>query len=89
MAGNPQDIRHVVILGHPAAQSFNASVAAAYCEAVEDCGQTAVLRDLYAIGFDPVLRDSERPGTADFAPAPDVAAELGRASCRERVYDDV
>ena len=76
MAGNPQDIRHIVILGHPAAHSFNASVAAAYCDAVEDCGQTAVLRDLYAIGFDPVLRDSERPGTADFAPAPDVAAEL-------------
>ena len=35
-----------------------------------------MLRDLYAIGFDPVLRDSERPGAAGFAPAPDVAAEL-------------
>jgi NAD(P)H dehydrogenase (quinone) len=69
-------IRHLVVLGHPAARSFNRSVALAYCEAVHDCGQEPVVRDLYAMGFDPLLKAEERPGTARFAPAPDVEQEL-------------
>ncbi len=73
---DPRDIRHLVILGHPAAGSFNHAVADAYCDAVRACGQTAILRDLYAIGFDPLLRADERPDTPGFAPAPDVRAEL-------------
>jgi NAD(P)H dehydrogenase (quinone) len=68
--------KHAVIVAHPDPDSFTLSVARTYCAAVEAAGQTAVLRDLYRIGFDPVLKDSERPGNAPFAPAPDVAAEL-------------
>ncbi|WP_420142087.1 NAD(P)H-dependent oxidoreductase [Sphingomonas sp.] len=71
-----QPARHVVILAHPNARSFNAQVAETYCRAVEACGQVAVLRDLYAIGFDPVLREAERPGPDLFSAAPDVRAEL-------------
>lgn len=51
-------------------------MADAYCESVRACGQGAVLRDLYAMGFDPLLKATERPDTPDFAPAADVAAEL-------------
>lgn len=73
---DPKDIRHLVVLGHPAEQSFNRSVAEAYCHTVEECGQTAILRDLYAMGFDPLLKADERPGLPGFAPSPDVRQEL-------------
>jgi NAD(P)H dehydrogenase (quinone) len=73
---DPAEIVHLVLLGHPAPGSFNHSMAMAYCAAVRDCGQSAILRDLYAIGFNPLLGASERPDTNGFAPAPDVATEL-------------
>jgi NAD(P)H dehydrogenase (quinone) len=46
--------RHVVVLAHPDPQSFNATIANTCCRTVRECGQKALLRDLYAIGFDPV-----------------------------------
>ncbi|MBB5716110.1 NAD(P)H-dependent oxidoreductase [Sphingomonas aerophila] len=54
--------RHVVILCHPEERSFNASVAERYCASVQAAGHQAVLRDLYRMGFDPVLHSAERPG---------------------------
>jgi NAD(P)H dehydrogenase (quinone) len=69
-----EPIRHLVILGHPSETSFNRAIAESYCAAVRECGQTALLRDLYGQGFDPLLRASERPGSSDLAP--DVADEL-------------
>lgn len=68
--------RHVVILAHPDPQSFNAAVAHTYCEAVRECGQVAILRDLYAMKFDPVLKNEERPDRRGFEVAGDVGAEL-------------
>jgi NAD(P)H dehydrogenase (quinone) len=68
--------RHVVILVHPDPQSFNAAIAHAYCAAVRECGQEAILRDLYAMKFDPVLKNEERPDRRGFEIAPDVRAEL-------------
>lgn len=72
----PSDIQHLVVLGHPGARSFNRALAERYCEAVEACGETAVLRDLYALGFDPLLKPTERPDAPGFEPAPDVQCEL-------------
>lgn len=68
--------RHVVVLAHPDADSFNASVAETYCEEVRVGGHEPVLRDLYALHFDPILRQNERPGRGPFEPAEDVRAEL-------------
>jgi len=68
--------RHVVVLAHPSSTSFNGLVADAYCEAVHACGQEAIVRDLYALGFDPILKDHERAGRAAFALSEDVKAEL-------------
>lgn len=48
-------IRHLVVLSHPVAGSFNHQIAETYCETVRECGQEVVLRDLYALRFDPVL----------------------------------
>lgn len=67
--------RHIVIRCHPEVQSFNAAMAQAYCAEVEAHGHETVLRDLYAMRFDPVLKAGERPGMA-FRELPDVQAEL-------------
>jgi NAD(P)H dehydrogenase (quinone) len=76
-AHTPQPIaRHAVILCHPDPHSFNHAVADAYCDAVRAEGQEAILRDLYAMQFDPVLRAYERPTADDFAISADVRAEL-------------
>ena len=68
--------KHVVILCHPDVDSFNMAVARRYCDAVKKIGHRVVLRDLYRIGFDPVLKSRERPTSEDFQLAPDVAAEI-------------
>ena len=73
---DPRNIRHLVVLAHPAADSFNRSIASEYCETVESCGQTAILRDLYAMDFDPRLRADERPGIEGFSMSPAVEHEL-------------
>ncbi len=67
---------HLIILGHPSPDSFNAAVANRYAETVRASNQDAVVRDLYALGFDPLLTEAERkPGDAD-APSDAVRAEL-------------
>lgn len=80
-----QTIKHAVIVCHPAEHSFTHSVADRYVEAVRKHGQEVVVRDLYKIGFDPVLRDEERHGEA----RADVAAEwaaLGKIDVLVLVY---
>ncbi|MFW2851347.1 NAD(P)H-dependent oxidoreductase [Sphingomonas sp. TX0543] len=72
----PADLHHLVVLAHPAEASFNHAVAAAYADAVRECGQSVTIRDLYRTGFDPLLRAEERPEAADFHLSPDVRQEL-------------
>lgn len=73
---HPADIQHLIVIGHPAPDSFCHSIARAYADAIVECGQQCVTRDLYAIGFDPLLKADERPETAGFHLSPDVEAEL-------------
>jgi NAD(P)H dehydrogenase (quinone) len=68
--------RHAVILCHPDPSSFNHAIARDYCDAVRAAGQEVVLRDLYAMGFDPVLKAGERPTNVAAAYGQDVLAEL-------------
>ncbi|MFA6123581.1 MAG: NAD(P)H-dependent oxidoreductase [Sphingomonas sp.] len=70
-----QPIRHVVVLGHPSPGSFNHEVVQRYCTTVHENGQEAVVRDLYALDFDPCLRVGRLPGHASGMSA-DVAHEL-------------
>jgi NAD(P)H dehydrogenase (quinone) len=72
----PSPIRHAVVLAHPDADSFNAAIAKTYCETVRAAGQEAILRDLYQMKFDPLLKNEERPDRKGFALSPDVRAEL-------------
>lgn len=68
--------KHVVILCHPDPQSFNAEVAQTYCDAVHAQCYEAVIRDLYGMNFNPVLKSKERPSSHKFVPLKDVATEL-------------
>jgi NAD(P)H dehydrogenase (quinone) len=68
--------RHSLIVAHPDLDSFTMAVATTYRETVEACGQQVVLRDLYRMGFDPVLKSPELPSSKPFVPQPDVAHEL-------------
>ncbi|QNA83721.1 NAD(P)H-dependent oxidoreductase [Sphingomonas sp. So64.6b] len=68
--------RHVVVLGHPAVDSFNHAIAEKYCATVRACGQEAVLRDLYALDFDPCLHVEHRPGHQTRPMSGDVAGEI-------------
>lgn len=68
--------KHAVILCHPAPTSFNGVVAERYCETARANGHGVVFRDLYRIGFDPVLKASERPTAPDFGLADDVKREI-------------
>ncbi|PTD21112.1 NAD(P)H-dependent oxidoreductase [Sphingomonas fennica] len=68
--------KHVLILCHPDEHSFNAAVAERYERTIRSLGHEVVVRDLYRMHFDPVLKASERPTAADFTLSADVAAEL-------------
>jgi len=68
-----QTAKHAIIACHPAEDSFTLSVARRYAEAVRGYGQEAIIRDLYRMKFDPVLREEERGGQ----PGHDVTREWG------------
>ena len=70
-------IRHHLVFANPRRDSFDGQIVDRYVETAESFHQEVIVRDLYAMGFDPVLRDEERPSPDGEAhPAPDVAAEL-------------
>lgn len=68
-------MKHAVILAHPDPKSFNASVAGAYVSSVLALGHQVVLRDLYALDFDPRLGRRELPWKRGYAPRKDVRTE--------------
>ena len=68
-------MKHAIILAHPRPDSLNAAVARAYADALRGFGEEVIVRDLYAMGFDPCLKAAEIPGPAGYEAAPDVAAE--------------
>jgi NAD(P)H dehydrogenase (quinone) len=70
-------MKHAVIFAHPNKASFTASVAGAYAEVAEALGHVVVRRDLYGMGFDPILDADELPFTKAFRPGPDVVRERG------------
>lgn len=68
--------KHVVIACHPDIDSFTMSVAECYAKAVRAAGDEVVMRDLYRMNFDPVLKADERRAEPPFTPAHDIATEL-------------
>lgn len=72
----PNPIKHVLIACHPSPQSLTMSVAERYTQTALGVGDEVVMRDLYRMGFDPVLKDTERPASYRHSIAADVADEL-------------
>ena len=68
-----QTIKHAIIACHPNHKSFTMAVANRYAEQVRKHGHEAVIRDLYRMRFNPVLKASERQGKQ----ADDVTKEWG------------
>lgn len=75
---SPPPVDHLVVLAHPDPQSFCAAIARRWQERVGRNHQTCGLRDLYADGFDPVLKANEQPGKPGFAPLFENLAECRR-----------
>ena len=69
-------VRHLVILGHPDPGSFSHAVASRYAEVARANYQMVEIRDLYAMGFDPLLKDIERPQRRPGFCGPDVRHEI-------------
>jgi NAD(P)H dehydrogenase (quinone) len=67
-------MKHAIILAHPDCQSFNAALAARCWAILENLGHELVVRDLYAIDFDPRLKRSE-VSAAHGVPAADTQRE--------------
>lgn len=74
-------MKHAIIIAHPKAGSFTVSVADAYAQACLTLDYSVAVRDLYRIGFDPCLKQSELPFEQPFHPGADVLAE------RESLHD--
>lgn len=68
-------MKAAVILAHPNPASFCASVSRTCVEALEALGTEVVLRDLYAMDFDPRLKAAELPTSQGWTMAPDVIDE--------------
>jgi len=69
-------MKQVLVVAHPRSRSFTLAMAEAYAEAARAEGAKVDLRDLYRMGFDPVLHAQELPGHDDFAPRADVVAAV-------------
>jgi len=55
-------MKHVVVFAHPRSGSFIRQAAGAYVDELEQCGHEVVVRDLYTMGFNPVLSAQELAG---------------------------
>jgi len=71
-------MKHAVILAHPRPDSFCAAIAKTYAAAARALGHDVLIRDLYAMDFDPRLKASELPREKSGPMQPDVEAERAR-----------
>jgi len=67
-------MRILVILAHPKRDSFNAALQKAVCEGLRAAGHLTDVIDLYAEGFDPVMRGAELDALGTGRPPADTAA---------------
>ncbi len=65
----------LVVLANPKVKCFTREACAVFCAEAEAKGHDILLRDLYAMGFDPVASESDIRGNLTGDVAPDVAEE--------------
>jgi NAD(P)H dehydrogenase (quinone) len=69
-------MKHLVVLAHPRPASFTRRVCDTYVEAVTALGHEVVLRDLYAMNFNPVASADEAYTRPTAEPPADVRIEM-------------
>ena len=69
-------MRHLIIVAHPRFKSFNHTVVDAYTMALAEHGHHVACRDLYAIGFNPILTARDITAVARGKPPRDISREL-------------
>lgn len=77
--------KHLVVLAHPREPSFTREVCRTYIDAVQAQGDSVVLRDLYAMGFNPVADAEEARTRPAAAPSADVQVEMDHLVAAEVV----
>lgn len=68
-------MKHAVIISHPRGRAFTRLTAQTYIDAVKAAGHEVVVRDLYAMNFDPRLHADELPDAAGSDPRTEVLIE--------------
>jgi NAD(P)H dehydrogenase (quinone) len=68
--------KHSLIVCHPNRHSLTMSIARRYAETARAIGHEVIIRDLYRMNFDPVLKDAERPAPYEHHVSADVAHEF-------------
>lgn len=71
-------VKHAVILCHPRGRAFTRLTAQTYIDAVTAKGHEVVVRDLYAMDFDPRLHADELPDATGAKPRPEILIERAR-----------
>jgi len=69
-------LRHLIIAAHPRIKSFNHSVVEAYAATLMERGHRVACRDLYAMGFNPILTARDITAIARGKPTGDIRGEL-------------
>lgn len=69
-------MNHLVVLAHPREDSFTRCVAATFMETVAGYGHAIVLRDLYAIAFNPVASAADLSAMRTGEVSDDVRVEM-------------
>ncbi len=68
-------MKHAIVISHPRGRAFTRLMAETYADAVKALGHEVVVRDLYAMEFDPRLHADELPGPHGVSPQTDVTVE--------------
>ncbi|MEY8353530.1 NAD(P)H-dependent oxidoreductase [Lachnospiraceae bacterium 54-53] len=68
-------MNHLIVFAHPNPKSFGKAIADTVVKASEEKGAKVEVRDLYAIGFDPVLKPSDFEALQNGTVSEDVEAE--------------
>ncbi len=74
----------LTVYAHPYPKSFCHAILQQFTKGLEDVGHTNEVVDLYAIGFDPVLRSRDDPNWIDESVPTDI---LERMNLKQRVLD--
>ena len=76
-------MKHLIVYCHPNPESFNHAILTTLSKALREAGHELRVRDLYALGFDPVLTGSELASVQKGEIPDDVRAEQEHVSWAE------